>query len=103
MSAVPLRVFRCAWFGVWIFFAWLFFLLWVVNALNSPIIARARKKEKKSKYFKKEKKKLPGTLGGPDRHSQRPGDFIRKSVHMVPPDAKLSLHGPNIMALQRCS
>lgn len=38
---------------------------------------------------------MPGTLGGQDRHSQRPGNFIRKSVHMIPPDSRLSLIAPS--------
>lgn len=82
MSAVPLRDLLGLGFG---FFLLGCFLLWVVNALNFPITATARKKEK-VKVLQEGEKKFQGTLGGQDRHSQRPGNFIRKSVHMIPPD-----------------
>lgn len=46
MSAVSLRDFKCAWFGVWIFCSAVF-LLWVgvANALSFAITAKTRKKE----------------------------------------------------------
>lgn len=60
--------------------------IWVVHALNFPIIAKARKKEKKLKYFKKEKKIARNT--GRPRQTAKPGNFTRKSAHTIPPDSK---------------
>lgn len=61
-SALPLRDFKCAWFGVCIFFflAWLFF---VVGGECSafPNYSKSKKEGKRLKYFKKGKKNARNT------------------------------------------